>query len=683
MKVFGALSLALVVLLYGMPLSAFAQDSSTVFTLPGGTAGEAYRANTAKVLRENYQLGLETSSRASVFRWSLAQGEIPPGLIMRTNGTIVGMPRTGRAEPYRFQLKVVDVSTPNRAALTLEFSMTISAPRIRLAHINAPKLVSLTEVANTPPKSKRDTQRTFDLSTNSKALTVASDERSAASVYSSMLKRRPSPAKRTISAMVQVDAPCDPSTAPGPSAVPAGYKEVILDARTGTATYETLRFKKSDKIRVTIDNKNPFLYSYKYSSTATDVAEPALAVFLPLLGGIVGEVGSSESAPKQSDGAKAMDAACGNTQVAVRSLVDDIEQAAARAQTLATDVATLKADGDVLQRAYASGRQKLRDRNKTRGQLYCASKNFLRDTEGRVVTDDLEDAQETNESLEEWAKGFGPRIKAIIEHNPENCLDTQFLYRAGIFANGLLDAVKKNKEVLTSITSLSDNVDKTRDSVSAVLDNTTAFFEVHTEGDFEVTKDVEIKLELTPLEKDIAAAGPYKLSFKMGSAPLLSLSAGMVFSPLRKFEFDRIQGFERDEQGNLVLVNGKPNLTTVVGLKETSRTRITPIVLLNGRVHEWNSGPIDGLHISLGLTAKNDNKGLDPEFLVGPSLSMLERKLFFTFGGYAGRQQKLTGGLFEGFAVPSTVTDLPIQKNYRWSFGFALSYQLPIKSNGK
>jgi len=36
---------------------------------------------------------------------------------------------------------------------------------------------------------------------------------------------------------------------------------------------------------------------------------------------------------------------------------------------------------------------------------------------------------------------------------------------------------------------------------------------------------------------------------------LLSISGGVLFSPLRKREFVRVQGFERDDKGNLVLTN--------------------------------------------------------------------------------------------------------------------------------
>jgi len=63
------------------------------------------------------------------------------------------------------------------------------------------------------------------------------------------------------------------------------------------------------------------------------------------------------------------------------------------------------------------------------------------------------------------------------------------------------------------------------------------------------------------------------------------------------------------------MVNGKPNLTTIVGLKESSATRITPGVFLNGRLKSIEGRSIvDGIYMSLGMTAKNDNKGTDLEF---------------------------------------------------------------------
>jgi len=122
---------------------------------------------------------------------------------------------------------------------------------------------------------------------------------------------------------------------------------------------------------------------------------------------------------------------------------------------------------------------------------------------------------------------------------------------------------------------------------------------------------------------------------------------------------------------------GSPQLTTVIGVKEDSQSRISPLGMLHGRL-VGPYGPLSGIHASLGVTAKADNKGTDPEFLVGPSLSFLEENLFFTFGGYVGKKQSLGGNLFIGAKVPDNLAEIPVRKDYRWGLGFTITYRIPI-----
>jgi len=78
-------------------------------------------------------------------------------------------------------------------------------------------------------------------------------------------------------------------------------------------------------------------------------------------------------------------------------------------------------------------------------------------------------------------------------------------------------------------------------------------------------------------------------------------------------------------------------------------------------------------YASVGFTGKEDNHGLNLEYLFGPSV--LYRHLFLTFGGYVGKQQKLAGDLFEGAPVEG---DIPVQKKYRWGFGFSMTFKIPL-----
>lgn len=141
MQLIRVLSLCLLAILHGMLLPIRAQVAPETFLLPDAQAAEAYRVSIEQVLNESYGLKLETGRRRSSFRWALSDGEMPPGLSMRPTGTIAGVPRAPREEPYHFRIRVIDISVAGPDPLILDFSLKVNAPRIRLSRINAPRLV--------------------------------------------------------------------------------------------------------------------------------------------------------------------------------------------------------------------------------------------------------------------------------------------------------------------------------------------------------------------------------------------------------------------------------------------------------------------------------------------------------------------------------------------------------------
>jgi hypothetical protein len=156
------------------------------------------------------------------------------------------------------------------------------------------------------------------------------------------------------------------------------------------------------------------------------------------------------------------------------------------------------------------------------------------------------------------------------------------------------------------------------------------------------------------------------------------LSAGMAFSTLDRREFKSVLGYARNVDGVIVDADGKPtdkrDLTNIVGLGESSKHRFAPLVMLHTRI---TNNPKYNLFFSVGVTAKKDTVGTDVEYLLGPSFNFLNKNAFFTFGGYAGRQQKLAGDLFVGAKLPGT--DVPISKEYKWAPAFSFTYRIPIK----
>lgn len=698
MKLLRLFTLSLMLGLNGLPLTVRAQESAATFALPEGRAGSAYQVSIEDVLQNTYGLKLDTEKRRPVFRWSIADGELPPGLIIRANGIIAGVPRLHRQQPYLFQARVVDASIRGSGSLVVSFSLAVKAPGIKLSKITAPSLVPVGKLAS---QSSHDSNSLGTQLTKTAPVLFEAEERAgshaAASAFkeamffvkedslNEVMKERADPGASAGDVVLSAQAAttCDEARAPAPTATP-GPNTIIIDARTGSVTSEKTQFKKGERITVVVDNKNPYLYTYEYSTTLKDFPESAIATFLPLLGGLPGELAAPPAAAAAPKAAPDPDRAtgggspeCPEADKLVGVINTSVAEVVRLAGVISDDLKKLKSEAETLKNKYERGMVELKDVNASRPQLWCASNEFLSSTQGGVSQATLKKVKEETQKLKDTAEFISATVKAISQRFPD-CADSAKLLEVSIFADGLTKKAGEYTDSAEKITKVANDVEAGRKKVAAVLKNPNAFFEQHTEGGFSTTKGILITVTPKPIEESTPARKPITAEFKLGDAPFFSLSGGMVFSGLRKVQYERVQGFERDRQGNEVLVDGKPNFTTVVGLQEGSRTRITPMLFLNGRLPGTARGRLDGVHLSLGITAKNDNKGTDVEYLVGPSFSFLEDSLFLTVGGYAGRQQRLEGNLFEGVAVPEGVDELPIRKDYRWNFGFGISYRLPI-----
>jgi hypothetical protein len=127
-------------LFLALAASANAQPASQVFTLPDARSGEGYRVELETVLRDRYGLRLESGTRNAIIQWTIADGDLPAGISVHTDGTIIGQPEAGRTDPYRFRLRVVDVSVKDEE-LVLDFTLAVKAGRLRLSKIEGPRLV--------------------------------------------------------------------------------------------------------------------------------------------------------------------------------------------------------------------------------------------------------------------------------------------------------------------------------------------------------------------------------------------------------------------------------------------------------------------------------------------------------------------------------------------------------------
>jgi hypothetical protein len=281
--------------------------------------------------------------------------------------------------------------------------------------------------------------------------------------------------------------------------------------------------------------------------------------------------------------------------------------------------------------------------------------------------------QDEVESLEEALSKFKDKANALkttalfVLTRSGECAQAVANARLVELADYYIDAGTKVQSKLDELIKGRKVFADTAKNISTILSTKNAFYSVYEKGDFDGPTNVRVKVETKNKAKaDSEFVTLIEARINFGGGPRFALAGGFVFSNLEKPEYQRVPA----------VINGATD--HIVGLKENSNSRILPILMLHARLFSrpnWNY--VSGLHMSLGLTAQPNNEGTDPEFLIGPSISFIEERLFFTFGGYAGRKQELEGNLILGQKIPEGFGDeLPVSKHYVWKPGFAITYKI-------
>ncbi|MEK6299975.1 MAG: hypothetical protein AABO41_04580 [Acidobacteriota bacterium] len=450
----------------------------------------------------------------------------------------------------------------------------------------------------------------------------------------------------------------------------AGTKDIVIDLRLRQTKGITC-FTTRDQVRVVIINKNPFKFQYKVTVKETTVAEPALAEFLSLLGLPQTEAPSGEEATAEDKADKAKDLKA-TTRIAGAAVVCPNETVFEALKK--THVLILKELGD----ANKASSDLDRKNKEVEAAMKEAAKVLDSETalcsalvkEAGVLLQrlsnykpDLDAFHDAVVDLQSRARIQAKDIKQIQSDFP-SCKDPrleEFLAFAKLVEETASERLLKNHEKLTAAKAV---YDKMKANIERILADPNAFYEVRFVGPFDLPTDVAITVEAKGLQETDKFSEIVSAKLNFGGGPRFVLAGGLAFTELEKQEFQRVQP-----------ATGDP----IVGLKENSDTRIVPLVMLHTRI--WNprctrnAFPC-GIHLSAGVTAKNDNKGTDIEYLFGPSLSFAEERFFITVGAYGGRQQRLEGDFKLGSPVPADLAELPVRKEYHWKIGFALTYKI-------
>ncbi len=451
----------------------------------------------------------------------------------------------------------------------------------------------------------------------------------------------------------------------------AGVSRITIDASTGRVTGAS-KYRLRDEAEILVFNKNPFVYSYKLDVHATTIEEPNIATFL---GFVAPSITLEEPKPPAGDHATSLiprasvpkNVDCDTTELdRLQKIYDTL---GTTRETLEADIKKLAAEHNNTAAAFTEAQTVLNNPHGTCAALVTTS---------TVIRKTLDAFKPDYEAVEKRIASIEARAQILLEDiNSYEALHPlckskvdPFRDRAELLSKSAPDTWRAN---LTKLKVAKEKLDTAAKTVGDVLDQgASAFIETYSVGSFTQPTNVAIKLSRKEVASKADFAPIVDRTVNFGGQARFSIGIGLASSAIDRTQYTRVQGFANDRLGNPVLQDNQPLFTTVVGTTERSSSRVSPMLMMHGRVIDWS---VASLQLSLGLTAKNDNKGLDVEYLVGPTLGLIEDRLFFTVGAYAGRVQHLEGNLFVGAAVPKDLAEIPVRKDLNWHLGFALTFK--------
>jgi hypothetical protein len=457
-------------------------------------------------------------------------------------------------------------------------------------------------------------------------------------------------------------------------------RQIAIDARTGRLTGPR-DVPRESTVAIVMFNKNPFLYRYEQQITETVVQESALAVFLTQLSPFIAGVVPTPSGVKGAavGDLRVADITCDAAAKArplLEEIADRLQQLTTKLTDMRAEIQTIETAHETLRKAYNTAFPILTNSLSTCQQL-CDEATRLRaalapyDPKSTLETATTNllaaesDSKSVSTVIDEFRKAFPdcqPRA------NGRNVLLDNKAYAESI----AIGAINNLRAKLNLIQSDLVKFQTAKESVDRALGNAESFSQVRLVGPFSVPTTVSVAVSrYAATDTDGKTKMPlasHEVHF--GGGARFAISGGIVYvGVLPTAEFQQVRGIELDRHG----VQQNPDtLTTIVGLKHDSKRRVLPMLLLHARAlpnQRW-------LHATFGITGRKDNESTDVEYLIGPSVSFLDHRVFVTPGFYYGKRQFLAGDLYRGAKIPETLTAIPIQKRFEPAFAATITFRI-------
>lgn len=462
------------------------------------------------------------------------------------------------------------------------------------------------------------------------------------------------------------------------------FQNIYVDAATGTfymrdsagnAKPVKAKYKRSDRVRIILLNKNPFRFKYNVVIENTPVPEPDFESFLKLFIPVDVTAAAKPTPAASQQGAQPL--ACQHADDVKFNLIMALNAELGDTYEKGVTGSGLKPDFDKVVANFKSTQKTVQDSQKTLTAATTSCTTLCQVSGALLSTLDayksgFDEIEKRINAYRSDAEALERRVEdyeSLSNVDPCERPDLRNVKLSAKAAQAVADEWLKALGKMQDGKKEFDDVAKfIRDEV---LSDPFAFYRVYEIEEFDVPTNVTVKVQRKDIVKKETEFSDFVARFptlNFGGGPRFTLAAGVSLSRLKKQEFQRVQG----------TVPGQQGLVPLIGLKESSNTRNNFIVMLHARLFDIPFGRTTKvpLHFSLGITRSGDNRGTDPEYLFGPSLSFLDNRLFFTGGAYLGKRQTLEGNLAVGSQVPADLAEIPIRKDNRWGFGFAITYKI-------
>jgi len=452
--------------------------------------------------------------------------------------------------------------------------------------------------------------------------------------------------------------------------VPSGARELVIDARSGAIT-GPVRFRRRDRVQISLTNKNPFRFRYKLTAQNVTVEETALTTFVGFISTFTLTTPPAE--PPKPDEARVLN----QGSVIDHCDTNDLK----RIKGTATGLDTLRLGIETAIRQWQKDQQPSVSANNIAQDVFSNEKATCGElvSAGNMLLTALTPPTGAN----------GPELTRKIDRArlmAELQVDDIRQYQAAVpgCAGRVTDILAMARDIAGPIAdhwaddvgkliATQKKLDEVRTGIEKVAADGSAFVDASEIGDYDSPTNVTVTLTRTDLlsksEKTLLTR-----PINFGGGQLFTIGIGAAASSLPRTQFQRIQGFARNRDGSLTLdTAGQPVFGNIVGTEEVSGSRITPMLTLHGRLIDSAMATGVSVGLTFGITAKTDNKGTNVEYLIGPSLGLIDDRMFLTIGAYGGRTQSLDGNFYVGAPLPDKLTELPIRRDLHWRVGFALT----------